>query len=94
MIEWQVNDDNYDEYKRTNIQRDSNPGSPSPSDQGLRLRPRGHWDRRFSYMKVMKANVMAELSICAKKTYIDFPEVREISKSSRQNEDFSSCQLI
>jgi hypothetical protein len=26
--------------------RDSNPRSQGPSDQGLRLRARGHWDRQ------------------------------------------------
>jgi hypothetical protein len=30
------------------LKRDSNPWSQRPSDQGLRLRPPGHWDRLFN----------------------------------------------
>jgi hypothetical protein len=34
-----------DEFKHPFLERDSNPPSQGPSDQGFRLRPRGHWER-------------------------------------------------
>jgi hypothetical protein len=36
-----------DEDKHPCLKRDSHPRSQRPSDQGLRLRPRDHWDQRF-----------------------------------------------
>jgi hypothetical protein len=37
------------EDKRPCLKRDPNPRSQRPSDQGLRLRPRGRWDRQLKY---------------------------------------------
>jgi hypothetical protein len=39
---WQCKTDRWG--KHTCHKRDANPRSQRPSDQGLRLRPRGHWD--------------------------------------------------
>jgi len=43
--------------KISKLKRDSKARSRCPSDQGLRLRPHGHWDRREHYQEHMGRRV-------------------------------------
>jgi hypothetical protein len=77
-----------DEDKYTYLERDLNPRSQCPSDQGLHLTPRGHWDRLLnSLMRATCPNIFILHDVCVCVCEItmllstEFPPVSRYSKT-------------
>jgi hypothetical protein len=73
---WSIGDDKHPCFKR-----DWNPRSQRPSDQNLRLRPRGHWDQHHSFICYWESAVKLKKRITRRRRQ------RKIRKSKNEKKE-------